>query len=146
MHMKPLGITALLLSIVGSLTGCVTDVPQMLDGNYYMAGSSDCARGEVHPSGLLLCYDKHGNRSGSRMPMTRQQLAEYSIQQAYHKQEIQSLTDSIDKIGDDAQAFGQSINNSSGYNTTPQAPTWSNPAPGLVWCRKLGSYVVTCIE
>lgn len=59
--------------IVLLLIGCSSAEPNYINGRYYMAGDSACARGKVNQYGSLDCYTSKNEYTGSRRPISEMQ-------------------------------------------------------------------------
>jgi len=77
-----------LLLLVIILGGC-TAKPNLINGKYYMAGDSACARANSADSNTINCYNSKGEFQGIRHAMSDQELQMYM-----HKQTMNSQTPS----------------------------------------------------
>ena len=67
------------------ISGCATSaMPNFFNGNYYMAGDSNCMRVRALSEKRVMCYDKNGTETGYRDAMTPDQV------QMYHMRQTQS--------------------------------------------------------
>lgn len=134
--MRMLGVLTTMLLLASCASG---PTPNFFNGNYYMAGDSDCRYMDTFSPTQVRCYDSKRNFTGYRYAMNLEQMQMYQSQQAYQHQQMQALTQNVQQLGNSAQQATQAIQQSQPY----KAPDVMNPAQpsDTVKCIKAGIYV-----
>lgn len=123
-----------------SLSACSSGpAPNFVNGNYYMAGDSNCKYTDSFTPTRVRCYDSKRNFTGYRDAMNVEQMQMYQAQRAYQSQQVNELTQSVQQLGNTAQQVSQGIQNTQPY----KAPEVMNPAQpsNTVKCIRAGIYV-----
>lgn len=115
------------------LSGCLA-APSYIQGHYYMAGDSQCRRGNIVPGPMLMCRDGKGNFTEYRTPMDAQQVTSYNQQM---EQSNQALQQSMHDLNASTQ---RTLEQMSQY-TVPQPIAPSPTSSSQTICLKSGNYV-----
>ncbi len=123
------------------ISGCATTaMPNFYNGNYYMAGDSNCVRVRPLSNTRVMCTDKKGSDTGYRDAMTYEQLQMYQIQMAQQQMQMEQLNQSMQQVGQTFQNAGQQITQQSQQYTPPQVqPITPQGAYGGTTYRRSGN-------
>lgn len=134
--MMVLGLRVLVAGAVLTLVGCATQAaPNLIDGQYYMAGDSNCARYNRLSTSRINCADKNGNSTGYRDAMSDQELYMYQMNVAREQAQIAAMSNQLQ-----AQNAAMAANTASTLRSISSMPT---PQPASIY--QPGGYQVRCI-
>ena len=109
-------------------SACATSAaPNFFNGQYYLAGDSNCKTMNSYTPTTIRCMDSKGNFTGYRSAMTAMDLQYYYSQQAYQAQQIAQTQAQIN--ANNAQMMQNTQRSLQGVSSyTP--PSVSSPALG----------------
>lgn len=123
------------------ISGCAsTAMPNFYNGNYYMAGDSNCVRMRPLSSTRIMCINKKGADTGYRDAMTSQQMQMYQVKTVQQQMYMQELNQSMQQAGQAFQNAGERITQQSQQYTPPQVqPISPYGSPGITTYRRTGN-------
>ncbi len=130
-----------LISLMSLLAACAAAPrPTLIDGQYFMAGDSDCSRARIVNSLQIMCADRNGRETAMRVSMTPSQLAQYGLQQQHTQQALREITDGLNDLANtmNAQAQAQAARNA---QWTPPGVQPVSPTSTTTRCLINGRYV-----
>lgn len=100
--------------------------PVWINGRYYMAGDSGCARYTQETSTRIQCYNKKGEAQGWEDAISSSEMAAYNHRQAVARQQISELADQLTATSN--QIAEQNRASAVAYNqATRSLPTTTQP-------------------
>jgi hypothetical protein len=135
--MKNLWMAAICLC----LTACAGSAqPVAFGGRYYMGGDSGCASATGgHALNAIMCYDKEGNFTGYRYPMSDAQTQAYANQRA----QVQQLLTTMQTGNAQLQAQTQETLRRVQSNSMSVPTVGTNQSAVPAYCSNAGN-VLTC--
>ena len=102
--MKKIISVLLVIFLAIFLGGCATSaMPNFINGKYYMAGDSNCARYKTHSTDRIMCLDEDGKEMGYRYSMTNQELQMYQFQEQQAQQQINQFNQGMSQFNQSMQ-------------------------------------------
>ncbi|MDP9414448.1 MAG: hypothetical protein M3Q08_10255 [Pseudomonadota bacterium] len=137
--MKKMG----LLLLTAPLAACASGsgpAPNFYNGNYYLAGDSNCKRVEIFTETRIRCYNSKNQLTGYRDAMTPEAMQMYQMQVAYQIQQMNALTQQVQQTGESFRQIGQGFQKIPTY-TAPEVMAPTLPGGKTIKCIRAGIYV-----
>lgn len=123
------------------LAGCTTyAAPNFINGQYYMAGDSNCKSYRVISDSKIVCFDSNNNMYEYRSAMTSQQLQMYQYQQYNQQMQMQQLNQQIQQTGQSFQQSAQQSYQQTQQYVAPQVMPIDSPGSNQIRCINAGIY------
>lgn len=125
------------------ISGCASSpAPNFFNGNYYMAGDSNCVQMRQLSSTRIMCIDKNGQSTGYREAMTSEQMQMYRMQMLNEQAQMEQLNRQIQQTGQSFQNSGQQILQQSQSYTAPQVQQVPSYGSGTTTYRRVGNTII----
>ena len=124
--MKKIIVLALTLTLVGCAK---TAMPNYFNGNYYMAGDSDCTRMRQVDNNVIMCTSDDGVETGYRYAMTQGDMQMYQSMRANEQAQIAQLNQQLQQTGESFRNTGQQMMQQSQSYTAPQVQSYGSSRP-----------------
>lgn len=93
--MKYFILTVSSLIVISIFSGCASAMPNAINGKYYMAGDSNCARYRILSSDRIMCINSDGKETGYRDAMSDQELQMYHYNRSEESASVQRLNQTL---------------------------------------------------
>jgi hypothetical protein len=118
-------------------------MPNVFNGNYYMAGDKSCKRITSINDTRVMCYDKKGQPTGYRDAMTAQDMQAWQYASGAHAADMQNLNNSIQQLGQSAQNWSQQFQQQGQSFSAPQVqPITPYGTSNTVTYRQVGDALI----
>ena len=125
-----------IVALVVVLSGCASSaMPNLYNGEYYMAGDDDCKQMHYASPQSILCKDSKGRETGYRGAMTYEQVQMFYQNQMYQQAQMQQLNQQLQQMGNSWRSFGET--------SLQQAQQYSPPA---VMPMQSGGNRISCVN
>ncbi|WP_296261650.1 MULTISPECIES: hypothetical protein [unclassified Pseudomonas] len=132
--------TATACTLSALMSGCASDpAPNYFNGNYYMAGDSDCARFSALTRTSIMCYNSDGEAKEYRDAMTPQQIQMWQYNQAQQNYQMQQLNQSMQQTNQSLLQQNQQYQQYQPY-TAPAVTPIAPPSGNQVRCISTDIY------
>jgi hypothetical protein len=124
-------------------SACATPAaPNFFNGQYYMAGDSNCKAMYVNTPTTIECRNSKGESSGYRNAMTATDIQYYYAQRAYQQQQIAQMQATINANNAQIQQNTQQVLQSASSYTPPSvySPTLGGGYASAT-CTNAGNYL-----
>lgn len=148
-----IGVSAV-VSLGVMLAGCASSPAPSLayDGNYYMAGDSNCKYGVTVPAGTpyngyvlqrpaMICTTADGKPTGHvRHAMSQQDMQMYQMQMAAQQAQMAAFTQQLNQTSESLRRNAEAMSSMASSYTPPAVAPITYPGSNQVRCISAGSY------
>lgn len=125
------------LFVMVMLAGCASVAQlQSYNGRYFLTGDAACTQVKLVADGDIWCYDKKGNFTSVRSPLSSSDLQVYAYQQEQARQERADLNEQLRQGNQYIQAMSRPLPSYS----TPQVQ--GIPAQGTTTYNQVGDTLI----
>lgn len=125
------------------ISGCASNpAPNYFNGNYYMAGDSNCTQMRPLSSTRVMCIDTNGQNTGYRDAMTYEQMQMYQVQVLNQRAQMEQLSQQLQQTGQTFQNIGQQALQQSQSWSAPQVQPVPTYGRGTTTYRRVGNTII----
>ena len=118
------------LLLCNLLVACGAAKPNLFNGQYYMAGDSNCVNGRQVAPNKIMCIDKDGNDTGWRQALSKADLEGYHRQR---KADIKNAKQALAGVANTLTQYGSSMRQNASTIPNVQFPGPSTRTGSPVW-------------